>query len=107
MQSDAGRDGVGTRMVARHADRDRATGLSDVFISYASEDERFVDRLRGALSRRGREAWVYTEGILPADEWKMAAHGAIERSDALLFVMSKPSVASEACLDELAHGVSL
>jgi hypothetical protein len=96
----AGRD-----LSARSAER--AAGLSDVFISYASEDEEFVDRLRGALGRRGREVWVYTEGILPADEWKIAAHEAIERSDALLFVMSKPSLASGPCVGELAYAFSL
>lgn len=89
------------------AGADRAPGLCDVFISYASEDEEFVDRLRGALGRRGREAWVYTEGVLPADEWRPAAHEAIERSDALLFVMSRASLASGPCLGEVAYAFSL
>jgi WD40 repeat protein len=86
---------------------ERAAGLSDLFISYASEDEKFVDRLHGALGRCGREVWVYTEGILPADEWKIAAHEAIARSDALLFVMSTASLASEPCLGELTHAFML
>lgn len=82
-------------------------GMSDVFISYASEDEEFVDRLRGALGRRGREVWVYTDGILPSDEWEIAAHEAIERSDALVFVMSKSSLESGPCLGELDYAFAL
>lgn len=85
----------------------RASGLRDVFISYASEDEEFVDRLRGALGRRKREVWVYTEGILPADDWRPAAHEAIERSDALLFVISRASLTSGPCLGEVRYAFSL
>ena len=66
-----------------------------------------MDRLRGALGRRQREVWVYTEGILPADEWRAAAHEAIEQSDALLFVMSRASLASGPCLGELEYAFSL
>ena len=81
--------------------------MSDVFISYAHEDEEFVDRLRGALSARRREVWVDTEGIEPADRWKLSSHEAIERSDAFVFVISDRSLASEPCLGELDHAVSV
>jgi WD40 repeat protein len=79
----------------------------DLFISYAHEDSEFVVRLRQALSARGREVWVDTEGIEPADRWRGSAQEAIERTDSFVFVLSPASLASAACLEELDHGVSL
>jgi WD40 repeat protein len=79
----------------------------DVFVSYAHEDAAFAERLRQAISARGREVWVDTEGIQPADRWRSAAQRAIERADALVFVLSVASVGSRACLEELNYAVSL
>lgn len=79
----------------------------DAFISYAHEDAEFVHRLRAALASGGREVWVDIEGIEPADRWRGSVHEAIDRSDAFLFVLSRPSVASRACLEELDYAVSV
>ena len=79
----------------------------DAFISYAHEDAGFVGRLRASLSARGRETWVDTEGIEPADRWKGSVQEAIERSDAFVFVLSLAALRSHACLDELSLAVSL
>ena len=38
--------------------------MTDVFISYAREDRRFVQRLHDALANEGRQSWVDWEGIL-------------------------------------------
>ena len=81
--------------------------MSDVFISYAHDDERLVERLRAALSARERDVWIDTEGIEPADRWRLSALEAIERSDAFVFVLSRHSLASTACVGELEHAVSL
>jgi TIR domain len=81
--------------------------VSDVFISYAHDNEGFVERLRAALNARERDVWIDTEGIEPADRWRLSALEAIERSDAFVFVLSRHSLASEACRGELEHAVSL
>ncbi len=81
--------------------------MSDVFISYAHEDEELVDRLRAALAAAGREVWVDTADIEPTDRWRLSAHEGIERSDAFLFVVSAHSLRSQPCLGELEHAVSL
>jgi WD40 repeat protein len=81
--------------------------MSDAFISYAHEDSAFVDGLREALTAHGRDIWVDTTGIEPADRWRRSAQEAIERSDALIFVISPASLASDACLGELDHGAAL
>src|SRR5947209_14851139 len=79
----------------------------DVFISYAHEDAEFVGRLHAALSAQGREAWIDTEGIEPADRWRGSAQEAIERADAFVFVLSRASLGSRACLEELDYAISL
>ena len=80
--------------------------MAAVFISYAHEDEQFVERLRLALQERGREVWSDKE-IEPADRWKVSAHDAIDRSDAVLFVVSVASLASVPCRGELAHAADV
>ena len=81
--------------------------VSDVFISYAHEDATFVERLQAALASRGCDAWVDSAGIEPADRWRPSAEEAIDRSDALLFVISADSLRSEPCLGELHHATAV
>src|SRR5438105_4940598 len=101
-----GRPGSAPRPRAGPRVPSAAVGMADVFISYAHEDEDLVERLRAALERRGREVWSDTE-IEPADRWKDAAHEAIERSDAVLFVVSVASLASDPCRLEMAHATAM
>ncbi len=82
--------------------------MPDVFISYAHEDEPFVERLRAALKQRDREVWLdrgtqLGDGIEPADDWRLSATEAIDRSDAFVFVLSAHSLASTPCRGELQH----
>jgi WD40 repeat protein len=81
--------------------------VADVFISYSRRDKAFVLQLHEALQRRGRSAWVDWEGIPPSAEWMKEISGAIEASDAFIFVIGPDSVASAICAEEVAHAVSL
>ena len=81
--------------------------MADVFISYAHEDDQVVQRLIAALGERNREVWVDARDIQPADRWKVSADEGIERSDAILFVVSTHSLASTPCLGELSYAQSL
>ncbi|HVS28919.1 MAG TPA: TIR domain-containing protein, partial [Solirubrobacteraceae bacterium] len=81
--------------------------MSDVFVSYARENSEFVDRLAEGLKERGREVWVDRGGIEPSDRWMQSVREAIERSEAVLFVLSVDSLASKVCAEELEHAVSL
>ena len=81
--------------------------MSDVFVSYAREDELEMERIRAPLSAAGHEVWIDREGIEPADRWRMSVEEAIERSDAFVFAISAHSLASDACLGELAHAEAL
>jgi hypothetical protein len=81
--------------------------MSDVFISYGREDAEFVDRLREALVAHGDEVWVDRGGIEPSDRWMQSVREAIERSDAIVYVLSDDSLASKVCAEELEYAVSL
>ena len=86
--------------------------MPDFFISYAREDEQFVDRLRAALTAREREVWVDRSaqlgaGIEPGDNWRTSTEEGIARSEAFVFVLSESSARSEPCSGELAHAVAV
>jgi hypothetical protein len=80
--------------------------MADVFISYSRQDKEFVRRLHAALTERGRDAYVDVEDIPVASRWRQEIAEAIEGADALVFVMSPDSVASEECRKELDHAVA-
>jgi WD40 repeat protein len=81
-------------------------GSSDVFISYSRRDSAFVRRLYDGLKENGRSAWVDWEGIPPSAKWMDTLRSAIESCDALVFVITPASVASEVCAAELEHAAS-
>ena len=77
--------------------------MSDVFITYARKDLDFVKGLHASLEARGKSAWVDWEGIPPSAEWLGEIKGAIEETEAFVFVISPYSCSSEICALELAH----
>jgi WD40 repeat protein len=78
--------------------------MSDVFISYAREDREFARRLVPALEQSGRTSWIDWEGIEPSDDWWRSVQEAIDGADAILFLASPDSLASEVCGREIGHG---
>jgi WD40 repeat protein len=79
--------------------------VTDVFISYAREDQGFVRRLHEALASRGREAWVDWQDIPPTAKWRAEIDSAIEGADAFVFVISPDSLRSPVCREEIDHAV--
>ena len=77
--------------------------MTDVFISYSRVDQVFVRQLHAALEAAGRGAWVDWEGIPPSAEWLVEIYAAIEAAGAFVFVISKHSVASAVCRQEIDH----
>ena len=78
-----------------------------VFISYSRKDKAFVQKLNEALDTAGVQAWVDWEGIELASDWMATITGAIQGTDAFLFVISPDSLKSKVCADELGLGLSL
>lgn len=75
--------------------------MADVFLSYAREDLTFVRRLASALQARNRQVWVDLEDIIPAARWMEEILAGITEADAVVFVISPDSVASDVCRTEL------
>jgi WD40 repeat protein len=80
--------------------------MTDVFISYAREDRKFVQRLHDALATQGRESWVDWEGIPASAKWMAEVRSAIDGADCFCFVVSPDSVESPVCREEAAHAAA-
>ena len=81
--------------------------MSDVFVSYAREDQTVVRWLVGELTGQGRDVWVDWEGIPPSAKWRDEVEAAIEGAGAFVFVITPDSLDSPVCREELAHAVGL
>lgn len=79
--------------------------MTDLFISYAREDQAFVRWLHDALQARGRDVWVDWEDIPLSADWLAEVFAAIETADTFVFVISPDSVTSQVCAQELEHAV--
>jgi len=80
--------------------------VTDVFISYAREDRKFVQRLHDALASAGRDSWVDWEGIPASAKWMAEVRAAIDEADCFCFVVSPDSVESPVCREEAAHAAA-
>ncbi len=78
-----------------------------VFISYSRVDGVFAEKLRNALIARGFEAYLDREDILPGEPWRARIEALILAADAIVFVMSPSSIASEVCCWEVARALEL
>lgn len=76
---------------------------AQLFISYAREDRAFVRRVSDALAAHGNHTWIDTEGIEPSDRWQQSVNEAIDAADAVIAVVSRHSLSSEPCQDEVAR----
>src|SRR5215212_4143839 len=85
----------------------RSSARSFVFVSYAREDEEFVDRaLVPALEQRGQRLWVDRTNLPAGAEFPSRISAAIRESTAFIYVLSPWSVSSSWCLRELAEASS-
>jgi hypothetical protein len=67
--------------------------LPSVFVSYAHSQRTFVDRIVADLRRRRIKVWV-DERLRSGDPWREELANVIAGSDALVFVVSRDSIAS-------------
>lgn len=64
------------------------------FISYASEDQHFVDILQRDLQREGVRCWFAPVSLQPGDKFPERIADAIQRYDTLLLILSKHALRS-------------
>ncbi len=79
--------------------------LSNVFISYAMNEQEFVRDLDDAFKKSGRTIWTdWDRNPLTASR-EQELYSRIEAADYFLFIVSPDSITSEVSLKELAHAV--
>ncbi|MBN8559863.1 MAG: TIR domain-containing protein [Leptolyngbya sp. UWPOB_LEPTO1] len=79
--------------------------MRDVFISYSRKDKPFVEKLHQALEAQNRDAWVDWEDIPLSAKWWHEIQRGIEGANTFVFVISRDSVESKVCRDEIDHAV--
>ena len=75
-----------------------------LFISYASVDRDVVREIVNVLDSAGHETWLDL-WLLPGQDWRQQTISAIEKSDALIYVLTPESVESEECQWEAAKAI--
>ena len=84
------------------ANRDEGEDHSmSAFISYAAADRAWARQFCRHLEALGVDAWLDTDELFPGDNWHRAIGNALERSDALLVLVSPISVHSESVQREI------
>jgi hypothetical protein len=74
-----------------------------VYISYSRYNSLFVDRLATDLRRAGVKVWRDVEQITPGSNWAEETARALRGSSALLWIISKQSLQSEALKKEITY----
>ena len=84
-----------------------AAPTARTFLSYARRDGALADRVFDALGAAGLDVFRDSEDILPGEDWRNRLGGLIAAADAILFLLSPNSAASEVCAWELDQAVAL
>merc|ERR1712054_575488 len=71
-----------------------------VMISYSHSDTEFATKLVTALQNRRFKVWIDT-AITPGEDWRQDIALAIQKSIAVIFIISPASVKSKYCKEEL------
>jgi formylglycine-generating enzyme required for sulfatase activity len=77
--------------------------MTGVFISYSRVDSEFVREFNNALKRRGCDTWVDWQDIPRAEKWLNEIYQGIDHADAFISVVSRNSLMSQACNDEITY----
>ncbi|MCW0212415.1 MAG: toll/interleukin-1 receptor domain-containing protein [Pseudonocardia sp.] len=94
----------GPRRPATAASMNAGRGRSsDVFVSYAREDQDFARELVGRLSASRHEVWVDWQDIPHTADWFDEIRHAIEATGTVVFIISPHSATSPVCRAELEH----
>jgi hypothetical protein len=75
--------------------------LSDVFISYSRKDIAFARLIREALQQCQVDTWIDWERIPVGEKWWTEICEAIENANVFMFIISKNSIGSKVCKDEI------
>ena len=77
-----------------------------IFVSYSRRDIVYVKSLVEALRSQGFEVW-FDKNIMTGNDWDDTIEEEIKKADALVLILSKTSVESDAVKDEMSYALSL
>ncbi len=67
--------------------------FNQVFISYAKEDASFAYQLYSFLEQNQYSPWMDKKNLFPGQNWDLMINEALRRSDFIIVLLSKTSVA--------------
>lgn len=76
-----------------------------VFLSYARSDEAFAKSLSSQLSKRGLSVWSANQEVLPGDNLWLRIGEALEKSRAMVVLVSPDSMRSEHVRREIEYAL--
>ena len=79
--------------------------MSDVFISYSRKDIAFARLIRESLQQSKIDTWIDWERIPVGEKWWDEICQAIENANVFMFIISKNSIGSSVCKDEIDHAL--
>src|SRR5262245_60242341 len=79
----------------------------DIFLSYKSDDSKWVERLKTDLQKRGVRVWLDRDEIRPGDLFAAALENGLETSRTVGLVVTPGSVSSGWVKEEYYRAVSL
>ena len=65
-----------------------------IFLSYAAADREYARRLRNILAEKGYDVWDEADRIAPGMNWLLEAGRALEKSDAMIVLLSPSAIKS-------------
>ena len=77
--------------------------MADIFVSYSRRDAAFAKQLTNALEQSGRDVWIDWQDIPRAADWLNEIFDGIERAETVVNVVSRNSLVSEVCNQEIAY----
>lgn len=63
-----------------------------IFISYATEDFQYADKLHKFLSENGFEPWMDKKNLLPGQDWDFQIQQSLRKADFIILLLSNTSV---------------
>lgn len=72
-----------------------------LFLSYSRRDAAYAERLRAGLEEAGHDVWIDRDDIAAGEQWRASIVEGITGSDAVVLVVSPPSMASDHVLREV------
>jgi WD40 repeat protein len=79
--------------------------MSDVFISYSRKDIAFARLIQESLQQSQIDTWIDWERIPVGEKWWDEICQAIENANVFMFIISKNSIGSSVCKDEINHAL--